>query len=79
MLGVTYGSAGEITTLLTIGVAGGNENTDQSELSTIVAAIVARRVDIAAVMVSQPSSRAIGMEQVIHEREPLKCYPFDMG
>jgi len=62
LVGVRYGSAGLITTLFTIGVAGGNENTDQSELSTSAAAIVARRVEIAA-MVSQPSSADLGKEQ----------------
>ena len=65
--------------LLAIGVAGGKENTDQSELSTSAAAIVVRRVEIAAVMVSQPSSLVQGMEQVIREREQVKCYPCDKG
>tara|TARA_R110000868_G_scaffold57524_1_gene177527 strand:- start:435 stop:551 length:117 start_codon:yes stop_codon:yes gene_type:complete len=37
--------------LLAIGVAGGKEKTDQTVLSTRAAAIVARSVDIAAVMV----------------------------
>ena len=65
--------------LLAIGVAGGKENTDQSELSTSAAAIVERRVEIAAVMVSQPSSLVQGMEQVINEREQAKCYPCGKG
>lgn len=73
LFGVTYGSAGLITTLLTMGVLGGNENTDQSVLSTSAAAIVARRVEIAAVMVSQPSSADLGKEQASHEREQAKC------
>ena len=63
LVGVRYGSAGDKTTLLTMGVLGGNENTDQSALSTSAAAIVARRVEIAAVMVSQPSSADLGKVQ----------------
>ncbi len=59
--------------LLTIGVAGGKENTDQSELSTRAAAIVARSVEIAAVMVSQPSSADRDKVQEAHEREQPKC------
>jgi len=54
LFGVTEGSAGLTTMLLAIGVAGGNENTDQSVLSINAVAIVPRSVDMAAVMVSQP-------------------------
>ena len=72
LVGVKYGSAGDKTTLLTIGVAGGNENTEYLVLSTSAAAIVARRVEIAA-MVSQPSSADLGKEQASREREQAKC------
>jgi len=63
--------------LLAIGVAGGKEKTDHKALSTSDAAIVARRVEIAAVMVSQPSSADLGKVRASHEREPVKCYPYD--
>ena len=65
--------------LLAIGVAGGKLNTDQSALSTRAVAIVVRRVDMAAVMVSQPSNADQDKVQVSHEREPLKCYPCGKG
>ena len=55
-----------MTTLLTIGVAGGKENTDQIELSTRAAAMVARSVEIAA-MVNQPSSLVQDKAQVSRE------------
>lgn len=58
--------------LFTIGVAGGNENTDQSELSTKAAAIVARSVEIAAVMFNQPSSADQEKALASHEREQAK-------
>ena len=58
--------------LLAIGVAGGKLNTEQSELSTKAAATVARKVDIAATMVSQPSSEDLSKEQVSLEHEPVK-------
>ncbi len=64
--------------LLAIGVAGGKEKTDQSELSTSAAAIVARRVEIAA-MVSQPCYADRDMVRVSHEREQVECCPFDKG
>jgi hypothetical protein len=53
-------------------VLGGNENTDQSELSTKAAAIVARSVEIAA-MVSQPSSADLSKAQASREHERAKC------
>ena len=71
LVGVRYGSAGDKTTLLTIGVAGGNEKTEYLVLSTSAAAMVARRVEIAA-MVSQPSSADLGKEQASREREQAK-------
>ena len=77
LVGERYGSDGDNTMLLAIGVAGGKLKTDQRVLSTSAAAIVARRVDMAAVMVSQPSSQGLNKEQVIHERERVKCYPCD--
>ena len=51
--GEIYGSLGEITTELAIGVAGGNANTEYLVLSTSAAAIPARSVDMAAI--SPPS------------------------
>ena len=65
--------------LLAIGVAGGKEKTDHKALSTSDAAIVARRVEIAAVMVSQPCCADREMEKASHEREQVKCYPCDKG
>ena len=59
--------------LFAIGVAGGKENTDQSELSTKAVATVVRSVEIAAVMVSQPSSADQGKWQASREREQAKC------
>ncbi len=79
LVGVKYGSAGDKTTLLTIGVLGGNENTEYLVLSTSAAAIVARSVEIAAVMVSQPCYADRGKVQVSHEREQVKYYPCDKG
>ncbi len=61
------------------GALGGNEKTDHSALSTKAAAIVARRVDMAAVMVSQPCCADRDMEQVSREREQAKCYPCGKG
>lgn len=58
--------------LFAIGVGGGKLKTEQSESSTKAAATVARKVDIAATMVSQPSSEDLSKEQVSHEHEPVK-------
>ena len=65
-VGVKYGSAGDSTTLLTIGVAGGKLNVEYFVLSTKAAAMVARSVEIAA-MVSQPSNLVRDKAQVSHE------------
>ena len=59
--------------LFTIGVAGGKLKTDQSELSTKAAAMVARSVEIAAVMVSQPCCADRGKVLASRERERAKC------
>jgi hypothetical protein len=49
LVGVMYGSAGLITRLLAIGVAGGKLKTDHLVLSVSAAAIEARRVVIAGI------------------------------
>ena len=55
-----------------MGVLGGNENTDQSVLSTRAAAIVARSVEIAAVIANRSAHKAIGKAREGREREPAK-------
>jgi hypothetical protein len=49
LVGVMYGSAGLITKLLAIGLAGGKLKTDHLVLSVSAAAIVDRRVVIAGI------------------------------
>lgn len=49
MVGVIYGSAGVTITLLAIGVAGGNENTEYFELSVRADAMLERSVVMAVI------------------------------
>ena len=64
-----------MTTEFATTVAGGNEKTEYFVLSVRAAASPARSVDMAAI--SPPSISDQDMEQAIHEREQVKCYPSD--
>jgi hypothetical protein len=72
--GVMYGSAGAMMTLLAIGVAGGNANTEYLVLSTRAAAIPARSVEMAAI--SPPSISDRDKVQAIHEHVLEVYCPF---